>query len=153
MQDTFHITHKNREAIVNLSKTLSLDELNTIPKGFNNNILWNMGHMVAVQQLLVYGLSKTPYKVDQWIIDNFKNKSKPEKPYTLAEYDNVVNAMLNTILQMEADYSDKVFGPVTPFISKSLNTTIDTLEGIIKFNSFHEGLHTGVIQKYVQLIK
>lgn len=153
MKDTIHITGKNREAVVQLSKGLSLDQLNAIPQGFQNNILWNMGHMVAVQQLIVYGLTQTPLKVEPWFIQSFKNKSKPEGYYDQTVYEQVVEAMLTTPGLMEADYEAKIFGPVTPFVSKSLNTSIDNLEGLIHFNLFHEGLHTGVIQKYLQLLK
>jgi hypothetical protein len=43
-----------------VSKFLSgynLDQLNTIPEGFNNNLIWNIGHIIVSQQLLVYKLS------------------------------------------------------------------------------------------------
>lgn len=153
IQDIFHITRKNREAVANLCNTLSLEKLNAIPTGFNNNILWNVGHMVAIQQLIVYGLSQTPFRTDQWIIDTFKNKTKPERIYEQSDLEKVLNALLETVTTMEADFNQNAFGVQTPFISKSLNTSFDTMEAVISFNMFHEGLHTGVIQKYIQLLK
>lgn len=153
MDNVFKVLQKSREGIYNFAKELTIDQLNHIPQGFNNNIIWNLGHIVAVQQLLVYGLSKTPFVVDQFIIDHFKNKTKPERSYTQEEVDLVLNSLETSIIQMHKDYNDKKFGTPTPFISKSLNTTFDTIEEIITFNIFHEGLHTGVIQKYAQLIQ
>lgn len=152
IQDIFHITRKSREAIANLCATMPIEKLNAIPSGFNNNILWNVGHMVAIQQLIVYGLSQTPFTTDQWIIDTFRNKTKPEKTYDQADLEKVLTSLPLTIDRMEKDFNENAFGVQTPFISKSLNTSFDTMEAVISFNMFHEGLHTGVIQKYVQLL-
>lgn len=152
IQDIFHITRKNREAITNLCTNMSMEKLNAIPSGFNNNILWNVGHMVAIQQLIVYGLSQTPFRTDQWIIDTFKNKTKPERTYDKTDLEKVLTSLQETVVLMEKDFNDNAFGMQTPFISKSLNTSFDTMEAVISFNMFHEGLHTGVIQKYIQLL-
>ena len=120
---------------------------------FNNNILWNVGHLVAIQQLIVYGLSKTPFRTEQWIIDTFKNKTKPERYYDNTDVEKVLEVLLTTVPLMEQDFNKNAFGEQTPFISKSLHTTFDTMEAVISFNMFHEGLHTGVIQKYIQILK
>jgi len=32
----------------------SLEQLNKIPEGFNNNLIWNIAHCVVTQQLLCY---------------------------------------------------------------------------------------------------
>jgi uncharacterized damage-inducible protein DinB len=153
MESVFKVLQKSREAIYHYAKEMPLEKLNQIPQGFNNNIIWNLGHIVAVQQLLVYGLSKTPFAVDQFIIDHFKNKTKPERDYTREEVDRVLSSLETSTVQMQKDYNDKKFGVPTAFISKSLNTTFDTIEEIITFNIFHEGLHTGIIQKYAQLLQ
>ena len=52
--ETLNITRNN---IINAIEGLSLEELNTVPKGFNNNVIWNVGHVVATQQLLCYKFS------------------------------------------------------------------------------------------------
>ncbi len=38
---------KARYYLLDGIKDLSADQLNQIPEGFNNNILWNLAHMVA----------------------------------------------------------------------------------------------------------
>jgi uncharacterized damage-inducible protein DinB len=152
MDNVFKVLQKSREAIAQATKGLPLELLNKIPEGFNNNVIWNLGHIVSVQQLLIYGLSKTPFVVDSFIIDNFKNKSKPERPYTSEEVELIFSSLETSIVQMQKDYNDKKFGVPTPFMSKSMNTTFDTIEEIMTFNIFHEGLHTGVVQKYLQLL-
>ncbi len=153
MDNVFKVLQKSREAIAAETKTLTSEQLNAIPQGFNNNIIWNLGHIVSVQQLLIYGLSKTPFVVDQFIIENFRNKTKPERIYTKEEIEMIFSSLEMSCVQLQKDYNDNKFAAPTPFISKSMNTTFDTIEEIITFNIFHEGLHTGVIQKYMQLLK
>jgi hypothetical protein len=36
----------------------TLEQLNKIPEGYNNNLIWNIAHVVVVQQMLVYKLSE-----------------------------------------------------------------------------------------------
>jgi len=41
---------KTRIFLLDLIKDLTTEQLNEIPKGFNNNIIWNLGHLIASQQ-------------------------------------------------------------------------------------------------------
>ncbi len=152
MDKVFEVTRNNRKAVLEMVKAMSLDKLNEIPPGFNNNILWNVGHMVSIQQLIVYGLGKVAFTVDNALVMSYKNKTKPERPYTREEADYIFEVFISSVDQMEEDYHAGKFVDVTPFISKSHNATYEGAEGLITFNLYHEGLHTGVIQKYAQLI-
>jgi hypothetical protein len=43
MKEQLEITRKTRAAFVYLCKNLSMEQMNYIPEGFNNNIIWNFG--------------------------------------------------------------------------------------------------------------
>ncbi|WP_407635809.1 DinB family protein [Solitalea canadensis] len=32
----------------------TIDQLNKVPAGFNNNLIWNIGHEIVAQQALIY---------------------------------------------------------------------------------------------------
>ena len=51
-----NVVLKNRLLLSNFLEKFSLDQLNTVPKGYRNSIFWNVAHIVVTQQLLVYGL-------------------------------------------------------------------------------------------------
>ena len=53
-----------------MNGTLTIEELNKIPEGFNNNIIWNFGHVIVSQQIICYKLSNQPLKVS----DEYVNK-------------------------------------------------------------------------------
>jgi hypothetical protein len=52
-----NVVLKNRLLLSKFLEKFSIDQLNTVPKGYRNSIFWNVAHIVVTQQLLVYGLS------------------------------------------------------------------------------------------------
>jgi hypothetical protein len=57
---------KNTRAFVlELVKDLTTEQLNKIPAGFNNNIIWNIAHLTAAQQNLCYVRSDLTITVEQ----------------------------------------------------------------------------------------
>jgi hypothetical protein len=49
---TLDITRTSRNILSQMAGTL--EQLNKIPEGYNNNLIWNIAHVVVVQQMLVY---------------------------------------------------------------------------------------------------
>jgi len=47
MDWTFDVLLKNRTILKSFIESFSLEELNKIPQGFNNNIIWNIAHLIA----------------------------------------------------------------------------------------------------------
>jgi hypothetical protein len=60
--------------------------LNTIPEGYSNNLIWNIAHIIVVQQMLVYKLSITMMISDE-MVEKYKKGTKPEDIATQAEVD------------------------------------------------------------------
>ena len=59
-----------RTNFLNLLNEFSLEQINQIPQGFSNNLIWNFGHLVVTQQLLCYKLSGN----EMYISDEIVNK-------------------------------------------------------------------------------
>ena len=78
MNYTFDITLKTRNLFLQLLETLTLEELNKQPKGFNNTIFWNIKHVVITQQLLTYSLSGLPVLISETEIESFRKGTKSE---------------------------------------------------------------------------
>ena len=53
MQSTFDITQSSRNILHKFLINYSLEQLNKVPEGYNNNLIWNIAHIVVVQQMLV----------------------------------------------------------------------------------------------------
>ena len=85
----------SRSIYLNFLNSYTLEQLNYIPEGMSNNIIWNMGHIIAAQQGLVYRLSGLTPIVSETFIDKYKNGSKPDELTTQEEV-NEIKALLTS---------------------------------------------------------
>jgi hypothetical protein len=123
----------------------SLEELNKIPDGFNNNIIWNIGHAVATQQLLVYRLSGSDVLVSDDFIDRYRKGTKPESDVSQAEVDYIKSLLFSTIESTQEAYESGVFKKFTEYTLSTTKGVLKSVENAIEFNNYHEGLHLGYI--------
>jgi hypothetical protein len=144
MNWAFDITIKNRILLESFLDNYNLDQLNKIPKGFNNNIIWNIAHTIVTQQILVYQLSGLPSMVSDDVIERFKKGTQPDGDLSQAEVNTIRNLLFTTIEKTKVDYNDKVFQLFNEY-TVSTKSTLTNVEEAIDFNNFHEGIHLGAI--------
>lgn len=144
MDWAFDITLKNRAILKSYLETLPLSELNTIPQGFNNNIIWNIAHTIATQQLLVYGLSGESTMMPGSMIDRFRKGTKPEGDLSQEDINHIKDLLFSTIEKTKEDYNNGVFQNFKTYTVKTKSTLTNVTEAIT-FNNFHEGIHLGYI--------
>ncbi len=89
MNQLFTITATSRTMVSKILENHSLEQLNKIPEGFSNNLIWNIAHIVVTQQLLVYKLSGLPMIVSDEMVEKYKKGTKPEQEVTQAEVDEI----------------------------------------------------------------
>ena len=53
MESAFKIWETNRKRHLNFLEDYTLEQLNKVPNGFNNNLVWNIGHIIVAQQSLI----------------------------------------------------------------------------------------------------
>lgn len=144
MNKAFEITQQNRKILQSYLNNYTLEQLNKIPVGFNNNIFWNIAHTVVVQQLLVYKLSGLEPMITKELVSKYAKGTKPEKPVSQAEVDEIENLLFQTIDQTKTDYDNKIFNSYHEF-KNDLGFTIKNVDEAITFNNFHEATHLGII--------
>lgn len=139
--------------MVNLIDGISIEKLNEIPRGFNNNIAWNVAHIIATQQSLCYVNSGVKPLVKGEFIARYKSGTKPEGFIDEADFKDLKDYLLSTIEQFEEDASKEMFTDYKAFNLKSYpGVRIENVKDAIKFASFHEGLHLGYIMALKKII-
>ena len=151
VQQVFETTMKSRNMILTLLQNHTLEQLNKIPTGFNNNLIWNIGHIIVAQQVLVYKLSGLSMMISDEMIERYKNGSRPEKDVTEEELDEIKNLLLDTINKTIIDYNNGVFKAYNEYTT-SIGFNLKNAEEAIVYNNFHEGLHLGIMMSIRKFI-
>lgn len=141
----YHFTaHRQiRKNLLNILETTSLDDLLTIPDGFNNNIFWNIAHSVATQQLLHYYLSGNAFHIDayRWI-ERYKKATLPNFDVDENEVEHLGQILMETSKLLVKDYDLGYFDEYTPYTT-SFGLDLKNIQQAIIFNNMHESLHLG----------
>lgn len=137
--------------ILELVKDLSTEQLNKIPTGFNNNIIWNIAHLTAAQQNMCYIRSGLAVTVKEEHFSAFLSGTKPEKFIQKEEIDSIFDALLNSMDRLATDYSSGIFLKFDSW-DKRYGMKLNSIEDAINFIPFHEGMHIGYIMALKKLV-
>ncbi|SNR54067.1 DinB family protein [Flavobacterium sp. ov086] len=144
MNSVFEVQKTIREILLKVLDNHSLEQLNKIPEGFTNNLIWNIAHCVSSQQVLIYKLSGLPTMVSEEFIAKYRKGTKPEGDVSQAEVDEIRALLSSTLDQVQRDYANNIFVTYTEYLT-SMGFLLKDIEGALSFNNYHEGIHTGII--------
>ena len=142
---------KTRLFLLNAINDLSADQLNKIPAGFNNNIIWNLGHMIAAQQSICYIRAGVLPVVEKKYITEYKPGTKPEQHVDAAEIQKIKDLMLSTLDRLATDRETNVFCNYTTW-TIHYGAKLASIDEAIVFLPYHEGLHSGIIITLKKLV-
>jgi len=132
-------------------KDLSTEQLNKIPEGFGNNIIWNLAHLIAAQQSICYLRAGLKAPLGEDFVNSYKPGTKPEKFLDSAEIETIKQLFFNTLDQLEADYNNSIFTGYTT-VTTRYGVALNNIDDGINFLPFHEGYHMGVIMGLKRLV-
>ncbi len=151
METSFNINQTIRIALLNFLENHSLEQLNAIPEGFSNNLIWNIGHCIVVQQMLIYKLSDLPMMISDEMADKYKKGAKPEHSVCQKEVDEMKGLLFSTLEKTKKDFREKLFQTYNEFTSMS-GFTMKSVTDAIEFNNYHEALHLGIMMQIRKFI-
>ena len=153
MEAEFKITRVSRQIYSSFFEKFTLEQLNKVPAGFNNNIIWNIGHIVVAQQMLVYLAAGRQPMISEELIERYKRGTRPERDVTKQEADEIKNLLFSTIEKSEEDYGNGLFtGTAYPERKTEFGFVLSSIEDAIAFNNYHEGVHLGIIMGLRKLV-
>lgn len=143
-KDLILATIQNRKIVNKILSQYTTEQLNIIPPGFNNNLIWNAAHIISIQQTLIYRFSghNTPFSGE--LVKAYTIDTKPESEVDEDFIEMIKRELKNTIDIMIDDIEADKFLSYTPFVT-SIGFEIKDLSSALTFNLYHEGLHLGYI--------
>ncbi len=117
------------------------------PDGFNNNILWHAGHIFVIVEIYLHqSVPSYEIKNPEWIAlfdDGTSPEEWDENIPTGAEILAALREQMSWVIPFVENQLEKKMNE--PLVIGNDIMTIDTIEGIVQFLSWHEGTHAGTI--------
>ncbi|WP_276498083.1 DinB family protein [Pontibacter litorisediminis] len=151
MESAFKIWETSRNLYLGFLEKYTLEQLNKVPEGFSNNLIWNIGHIIVAQQGLVYKSSGLPGYVPDELFALYKPGTRPTGTTSEEEVAELKELLISLIAQTKTDY---YAGKFVTYNARMTGTgfQVASLTDAIQFNNYHEALHLGVmmgIRKFV----
>ncbi len=140
-----------RTYVLDQVKELSLEQMNTIPAGLSNNIIWHLGHMIAAHQGIGYKRAGLPTIVSEEFMSRYRPGTKPERAATADELEEIKQLSVSTIEKFDEDYQTGLFNNYVPWTTR-YGVNLNSIEDAIEFLSFHEGYHIGCVSIIRKLV-
>ncbi len=122
---------------------LSTEQLNQVPAGYNNNIAWNLGHIVASTIGLCYKRTNVMPDKPNPLAGKFGKGTRPEAVVSDSEIEQIKQELLTSIDSLESDYRAGVFKNTTPFSTDTYKGMLHTIEEVIVCTLAHDNYHFG----------
>lgn len=147
----FEILRASRNRLLQLIETSDNETLFKIPEGFNNNIIWQIGHCITSQQRHMYMRSGLPMYISEEFIESFKIGSSPRCWKINPDVNEVKHLLIDTVKHLESDLESGLFVNYKPFelpIGFQVKNHLEALQAA----NYHEAEHSGRIFTYLKLL-
>ncbi|MFP7288765.1 DinB family protein [Shouchella clausii] len=138
-----------RSELLNMVEDVTEEEAEIVPRGFNNNIRWNLGHVILDQYLWIRVLTKEDMPIslafNQWFGYGTDPSHFTDETPSLAELISLLREQPRLIEQNYRDRLEEEFPPT--------DMGMHTIEQVLVRTIFHEGLHMGAIVAIKRQIK
>lgn len=126
-----------RGYLLGVADTVTLEEAEKIPAGFNNNIRWNLGHIYLDQYLWIQAVTKekedVPESFQSWFGYGTSPANFTEETPSLNE--------LKKLLKTQPARIKEVYGGRLEEEFPQTEMGMHTIEQVLTRTIFHEGMH------------
>ncbi|MCR2822200.1 DinB family protein [Lederbergia panacisoli] len=137
-----------RSYVIGVLDDVTEEEAEFIPKGFNNNIRWNLGHLYLDQYLWIQAVTKeetaAPEEFNRWFGFGTSPKDFTNETPSFDELKFILEKQPKEITREYGSRVEKEFSPT--------EMGMHTIEQVLVRTIFHEGMHLQTILDIKKLI-
>ncbi|OAS22723.1 DinB family protein [Paenibacillus oryzisoli] len=136
-----------RKSTIKVVEGLSEDTLDDMPEGFNNNIRWNLGHIIFVQEKFAFHFIGEPLQIPE----NFERLfAKGTRPADWAEEElPSLETLLALLVEQPQRIQSILHGRLDESVAKPFTTgnglLLTTIGELLNYTLYHEGMHFNMI--------
>ena len=131
---------------------LSTEQLNKIPLNHSNNIAWQIGHMMASQQILCYLKSGAKPRLSQDILEKYRKGTSPADWKEMVALVDLKALFLETAEVFQKDYEAGVFASYESYPTSS-GIVLNSIDEAVTYSYGHENLHFGCILMLLKIVQ
>ncbi len=143
MSQTTNFISFIREQFVKMLDDLTVEQINAVPPGFKNNLIWNLAHAISAQQAYLYGKAGLTPVADADLITDYGNGTVPKDFVDAAEIERIKQLAIFTATKLHDDVTSGVFGSYPAITITPRQIPLNNINDALEFILFHEGLHLG----------
>lgn len=151
MQQHINNLKKTRQFLLHLVDGLINEQLNKIPTGYNNNIIWHLGHLVVTHYSICYRPTGNKVPLEENFYGIYKPGGKPLPNIEATEIASIKEMLLSKIDGFEKDVNEGYFNNYNTWTTP-YGIEIKNINDAMQFVNFHEGLHTGYVMAMKKLV-
>ncbi|MFP3125659.1 DinB family protein [Ectobacillus funiculus] len=144
-----------RESTINCVAEINDEASLFIPKGFNNNIKWNLGHIYVVQEKFAFYFIKEKMIMPNNFSELFTTGTKPTnwEDQTLPTISELIQLLENQTERIEQTLELRLKEVIEKPFTTSTGLTLSTVKELLSFCLYHEGMHFATIKSYERIIQ
>lgn len=143
MQHVFKYIIRTRERFLELIEGLTIEQLNTTPEGFNNNIIWNFGHIVVAATGLSYVRTGIQPDMEVPYQKLFGKGTRPVEVINQETINALKQLLLSSITQIKKDAEAGVFDQMKPYSTATYGYEMADFHEVLTCILAHDNLHYG----------
>lgn len=101
--------------------------------------------------MLTYGLSGLEFPVDTKFVKMYGKSSFPSTEISKEAIEEIKTQLISAIKQTKIDYEKGVFKNFNEYPT-STGITLKSIDDALQFNTFHEGIHLGIILSIKKIV-
>ena len=145
------LIEKTRQHMLKAVEGLSSEQLLRIPAGFRNNLLWNLGHVIATMQVLCYEKCGMPWRVPVYFLAPFRKGTSPADWTGTVDLEDIENWLLESVKTLREDLHQNAFVSYEPY-ETSAGIRLTCISDALAYDAWHESQHLGVMTAMRNLV-
>ena len=146
------LSNSIRSRFEELIDNLSTEELNAIPHGFNNNIVWNYGHIIVSGYALAFISSGVDTSLTIPLYSKFRKGSRPEGIMTTGEINTLKELRAQFPAVLEEALKKEKFNNITAYATQTFGVPMPTLDSILTTIAAHDTFHYQTARMYKRIL-